>query len=324
MRTLIRKKNKMKPSKVFLPLALLLASLNLQAQAVYDSLTAAAGDQYRQKQYCKAAELYQEAFLSNNDRGKLDDRIAAAGCWVLCGRFDSAFSQLYRVVTRAKYTDAYALLSDEDLKPLYNDKRWDQLIRDVWENKRAAFAKLKYPPVAAMLDSMFTADQQHRAEIQKIQMSEGPKDSVLVNALWKKMARNDSLNLQVVEGLIKQYGWLGKEDVGERGVLTMFLVIHHSEHPEVQRKYLPVLRQAANEGKLEKRHLALLEDRVLVDLGKKQLYGTQIGTDPKTGKFIVLPIEDEPNVNKRRAEVGLDPLEVYARNWGIDYVLPGK
>jgi len=38
----------------------------------------------------------------------------------------------------------------------------------------------------------------------------------------------------------------------------------------------------------------------------------------------VAPIEDEPNVNKRRASVGLEPLEDYARHWDIEYKLPAK
>ena len=31
---------------------------------------------------------------------------------------------------------------------------------------------------------------------------------------------------------------------------------------------------------------------------------------------------DEVNVNKRRASVGLGPLEEYAKYFGVDYVLP--
>ena len=65
-----------------------------------------------------------------------------------------------------------------------------------------------------------------------------------------------------------------------------------------------------------------MEDRVLLKHGKKQLYGSQIEYDTLTDKYIVSPIEDEPNVNKRRASVGLGPLEDYVKIWGIEYVLP--
>lgn len=53
--------------------------------------------------------------------------------------------------------------------------------------------------------------------------------------------------------------------------------------------------------------------------GKKQIYGSQIITDPKTGKDTMAPIEDFANVDKRRAAVGLQPLEEYVSQWGIVY-----
>lgn len=70
--------------------------------------------------------------------------------------------------------------------------------------------------------------------------------------------------------------------------------------------------------------LALLEDRVALGQGKKQMYGSQIHRNNQTGKYFVAPIEDESNVNKRRASVGLEPLEEYVKHWSIDYKLPGK
>lgn len=56
---------------------------------------------------------------------------------------------------------------------------------------------------------------------------------------------------------------------------------------------------------------ALLLDRVLVAEGKRQVYGTQAKLKGK--EFVPDPIEDEANVDKRRAEVGLPPLSEYLR-----------
>jgi len=60
-----------------------------------------------------------------------------------------------------------------------------------------------------------------------------------------------------------------------------------------------------------------------MDRGEKQLYGSQVVVGPVTKKQVVHPIEDEPNVNKRRATIGPGPIEKYARNFGIDYIVPG-
>ncbi len=79
------------------------------------------------------------------------------------------------------------------------------------------------------------------------------------------------------------------------------------------------MREAVSNGKAVPQYLAMLEDRVLVRQGKKQTYGSQLETDNKTQKYIFSPIDDELNVNKRRASVGLSPIEEYAKMMGVEY-----
>ncbi|MCP4246955.1 MAG: hypothetical protein GY778_07885, partial [bacterium] len=57
--------------------------------------------------------------------------------------------------------------------------------------------------------------------------------------------------------------------------------------------------------------LAYLTDRVLVQEGKPQRYGTQFFA--KDGVFKLNPIEDEAYVDARRKEVGLGPLAEYVK-----------
>ena len=57
--------------------------------------------------------------------------------------------------------------------------------------------------------------------------------------------------------------------------------------------------------------------------GKNQIYGSQV-VNSKTGELVFYPIEDEKNVNIRRAKVGLQPIEEYAKYFGIEYKLKDK
>ena len=82
-----------------------------------------------------------------------------------------------------------------------------------------------------------------------------------------------------------------------------------------------MMREAVKKGKAFPQSLALLEDRVLTGQGKEQIYGSQLRID-STGKNSFFPIMDEWNVNKRRASVGLGPLEEYAKHFGVEYHLP--
>lgn len=132
----------------------------------------------------------------------------------------------------------------------------------------------------------------------------------------------DSCNLVQVESLIAKYGWLGKSFVGSKGNQAVFIVIQHADLA-TQEKYLPVMQKSVDEGESSASDFAMLQDRVLMRQGKKQIYGSQV-VFSKTGEQVFYPIEDEKNVNARRAKVGLQPIEEYAKYFGIDYKLPTK
>ncbi len=105
--------------------------------------------------------------------------------------------------------------------------------------------------------------------------------------------------------------------LGLAGNQTLFLVIQHSDL-KTQEQYLPMMREAVKDGNADPGLLALLEDRVALQQGKRQTYGSQIGQN-NNGEYYVMPLEDPDNVDKRRAEVGLEPLQNYLANWGLSW-----
>lgn len=131
----------------------------------------------------------------------------------------------------------------------------------------------------------------------------------------------DSTNLVRVKAIVEKYGWLGKSEIGNRGNYTIWLVVQHADL-KTQEKYLPLMKASVEKGESRPVDLAYLEDRVLMRQGKNQIYGTQISMNPKTGAQELWPIEDEKNVNARRSKLELEPMEEYAKHFGIDYKLP--
>ena len=69
---------------------------------------------------------------------------------------------------------------------------------------------------------------------------------------------------------------------------------------------------------MSKEQYALMKDRILMDDGKPQIYGTQW----HNGKLYKL--ESPENVNKRRKEMGLEPLEQYLKIFNIEHQLDTK
>jgi hypothetical protein len=132
------------------------------------------------------------------------------------------------------------------------------------------------------------------------------------------MAIADSINTIKVTKILDEYGWVGRDKVGNTGALTLFLVIQHSPYA-IQKKYLPMMRAAVASKQASSYNLALLEDRVALAEGKKQIYGSQVRLEQQGGKGSILPLEDPDNVDKRRAEVGLGPLAEYLKEYGIEW-----
>jgi len=167
----------------------------------------------------------------------------------------------------------------------------------------------------AELESIHELDQRDRENAGSYP-SGAQKDSVIAH-----MALQDSLDLVRVTAIIDSAGWLGEKEIGHIANQALFLVIQHADaKPEIQAKYLPLMRDAVTDGNARSYELALLEDRVAVNHGRPQIYGSQIGW--KDGKGFVKPMEDEEHADERRKAVGLEPLEKYAERFGINWSPP--
>ncbi|MCE3296066.1 MAG: hypothetical protein K0R65_1780 [Crocinitomicaceae bacterium] len=298
---------------------LLLPAGKLLGQGVspeYSRLTKTADSLYRAKSFRSSADTYSAAFRSLGWKGLSADRYNAACSWALAGVPDSAFFQLDRIASLSNYTNYGHITTDPDLNSLHGDKRWEPVLEKVRKNKEKAEINLN-KPLAAKLDSIYVEDQEYRLQVNEIEKKYG-WDSPEMQAHWKIIGQKDSLNLVVVKAILDEYGWLGADVVGAQGNSTLFLVIQHSDQ-ETQEKYLPMMREAVKNGKAQASSLALLEDRVALGQGKRQIYGSQIGRDTETKAYFVSPLEDPDNVDKRRAEAGLGPLAEYAGQWQIKW-----
>jgi hypothetical protein len=124
---------------------------------------------------------------------------------------------------------------------------------------------------------------------------------------------NHIINEKKVRTILDNYGWPTNEMVGEQGNWTICNVIQHADN-EVRIKYLPLMREAVKEKKLEPRFLVRAEDRIATETGGLQIYGGQMKYYPETKSFNVWPVLDPKNIDKRRAEIGLEPIEAFLKN----------
>jgi len=287
-----------------------------QDAARYQALVKEAYSLYEKKEYKASAGRYSAAFEELGWKGQANDRHNAACSWALAGQPDSAFFNLYRIAEKMDYSNLPHITTDSDLNSLHNDARWEPLIALVNANKERLEANLD-KPLVALLDSIHAEDQGMRRRIDEVETKYG-RESKQMQAHWQRIHEKDSMNLIVVERILNERGWLGEDVLGRNGTSTLFLVIQHADLA-TQEKYLPMMRDAVKKGNARGSDLALLEDRILMRNGKRQLYGSQIGRDPDSGEYYLSPIEDPDNVDRRRAEMGMQPLADYLMNWDMKW-----
>lgn len=300
----------MKHSLLLLGLSMLLVSAATAQQPNYQELIGHAEKSYNNKEYDRSGRYFDRAFKIQ--KGTVNDYYNAACSWALAGNKDKALDYIKESIDLG-WLNINHLKNDNDLNSLHGATAWEALINEL-QHKVDEYESHLNKPLMRELEDINESDQKHRMIMDSVQGIYG-WDSKEMKELWANQNRADSLNLIRIKEIVKQYGYPGKSLVGNQSS-TAWLVIQHADL-KTQEEYLPILEDASNKGELPKSSFALLVDRVRMRRGEKQLYGSQIQT--KDGKNVIYPIEDEPNVNKRRAEMGLGPLEDYAKHFGVEY-----
>jgi hypothetical protein len=284
----------------------------------YKLFVSKADSLYQAKDYKSSALEYQNAFDSNDGKAFPNDRYNAACSFALAGEIEKAFYHLYysALHSNIRYSNYNHITTDSDLNSLHNNTLWEKLISQVKENKEELEKNLD-KPLVAILDTIYQEDQKYRQQIKGIEQKYG-WESDEMKSHWKIINEKDSINLIKVKKILDERGWLGANVIGNQGNSTLFLVIQHSDL-ETQERYLPMMRDAVSKGNARASSLALLEDRVALGKGEKQIYGSQVGRDQETGEYYVLPLVDPDNVDQRRAKVGLGTIQGYISNWGMTW-----
>jgi hypothetical protein len=127
----------------------------------------------------------------------------------------------------------------------------------------------------------------------------------------RKMEEADRRTAGPLKAIFDRYGVPTYDMVGVQAAKDFVVMVQH-QPPEFRVAVLPKLKVNVDAGEADPGSFAMVYDRTQRDQGKNQLYGQQLECVP--GKALDLaPIDDEGNVNIRRAELGLMRLELYAR-----------
>jgi VWFA-related protein len=169
-------------------------------------------------------------------------------------------------------------------------------------------------------------DKKLRDELLKLA---GKTQTLIYNGVENDLS-NDAFNKRVDEArsqnnarlckILKEFGWPTSALVGKDGVAATLYLLRNSRRLDLQTDLLPVVIAAVKKGEAQKSDVAELVDRMRVDAGMKQLFGTQVKVI--NGFLVLTPIEAESQVDDRRKQFGMPPLAGHLRNLERQYQTP--
>ena len=151
-------------------------------------------------------------------------------------------------------------------------------------------------------------DQEVRADWAKVATGNVTQEEAIEYAM--KMEATDSTNLVVVSNILDTYSW--PSGLSDEANEAIFLVIDHSDL-KIMNKYIGLFRDAVEKGYLSMNDFVTMEDRMMMNAGKPQKYGTQAYSLVEDGKTVIYiwPVEDPGKLDVLRKSVGLIPIEDY-------------
>lgn len=289
------------------------------APPAYHQFVKLADSLYTVKAYENAGLNYSAAFQSFGGLGYADHRYKAARAWSMAGNADSAFYNLQRIVDRANYTDVQQITTDPALKSLQGDERWEKLMVQVRENnaKKEALAK---SPLVHLIDSMRVEDQKWRKAMRELKNGELRSDALTKNDINRRIFLTDSLIYFVLKNIFDTCGFPNYDLVGQEGSYSFWLLVQHQDrHPEFQESVLAKMKIEVDANKASGANYAYLLDRVKINTGQPQVYGTQMELNAEKTSYVPKNVIEPEKLNERRASMGLGTIESYTESMNSRY-----
>ena len=117
----------------------------------------------------------------------------------------------------------------------------------------------------------------------------------------------DAQHTERMKQIVADIGWPTKSKVGEQGESNAWLLVQHADHDPDFQTYCLGLMKESPVSEVDPTNIAYLEDRLLLEQGRGQHYGTQF--TKIDSQLVPSPIEDEANLEARRAKMGLGPMQ---------------
>jgi len=300
-------------------LTLALYILLLSFQAVSGQGTVNKADSLKEQGLLMPALMEYAQLMSQNPSSELSYKIASTSAllWTSAMR-DTSIIYLNIALQNDSTLKA---LHDPDFLSLIDNPGWNKIEDGQIRKFEEKNGSIKNEPYARELFRMIIKDQglmyAGNIERRKYMRNGGYFNTPAIFPVLAMEEKNRVENEKKLLQLFDKYGWPVASEVTEIAAAGAALIINHSSY-ELRSQYFPMLEKAFKEGEAQPLRYAKMRDRLLVEEGKAQMFGTQLKY--VNSARVPHPIIEPEYVDKRRAEIGLGPLNVYLKErFNIDW-----
>lgn len=243
----------------------------------------------------------------------------------ICYRMDSIYNGIPEYSILYDFLD-YAIKCNHQEKTkelafrLVNWRCWDYAFFD-----RPSFLAIKQTDYWPQLDSLSCAYKDksifkyYQKKLYEMQLSDqeyrkalhGQHTKEETDSIWRMVNITDSLNLAQLKELIALYGFPSWDKVGYSYAFFGWLIAQHADADFIH-EYVEQMKKAVANNNANRKDLAYMIDRDLMNRNLPQLYGTQyVGvflTDDYSESRL-WPVENMEHLNDRREHMLLEPLD---------------
>jgi hypothetical protein len=183
----------------------------------------------------------------------------------------------------------------------------------VFTLQQIAQAQLKpsFVKYKTLIDSLFIVDQQVQEDFVQVLINRSSRDSI---KLFNDRKEDAFLrHVPILKNIFKKIGYPTVEKVGKETSSKFFTLVQHCDtNVAFQAQMLKEIKKQVLKKQVDAQDYAFLYDRVQLNSGKKQLYGSQLDYDTN---YNAIPrnLESVAQANLKRKELGLETLEEYLK-----------
>ncbi len=300
------------------------------APPTYGELMVQAETFYADKNFKKAFKNYDAAFKELPDASALiymHATLAAAQT----GKKEAAVDWLQKCL-RKGWLNVDGVLNDKTLKTkIGKTEEWLRISKELVKQQDKRLTKQgKYESIRKKLEEVYDDNQDVLREMTDF-WGTNPKDTLSIVQKYRLADSTHKRNLKKVTDILDKYGWVSVEQVGEKAQRAQFLAMYYGDVKTVK-KYFP----RVNEHKILTTQYAMLSDKFYSQtyFSRTQYYTDASGSEMK--RFVSNPPQYKlakndadykrwndknaswlKDINRKRAKVGLEPLELQAKKEAI-------